>query len=800
MSINIFDADFYAAANPDLALAGLTSASQLSQHFQAFGIEENRRFSPAADLSYYRQINSDLQDAGLTSNRQLYEHLENFGIREGRSFSKLIDIDFYLSENDDLSQAFGNDREQALSHLVTYGLSENRLFSSVVDLELYVDNNNDVADAYDDNNQQAFDHLVLYGLDEGRQFSLVYDTQTYADSNADLGEAGINSGHQLLSHFQQFGIAEGRESSPVFQINEYRAANTDLSTLDNFELLKHFQAEGIEEGRLSSTQFDVLYYRSQNPDIPLASNRAAYQHYFNFGIEEGRAAFPPAQADTAIQFSEVSQAAGLEYRGASFGASWGDFNGDGYMDLWRGNHYHQSAQLFLNQKDGTFQEISATAFTNQSNLGGDPHGAAWADIDNDGDQDLITLHGANSQVGPGDPNRLYINDNGVFRDQAAEKGLSYPLGRGRTPTWFDYDNDGLLDVWVGNIARNDQQAPPNVFKQQSDGSFVGVRDQIGLTVGQSDYAIFTDLDDNGRFEIINRGFDPGNGFQRVNAYEIGDGSTCSAGCSCSNCVQNLSDDILSAAQIPNFPPDMATADFNNDLRPDVFVAHLNGAGDQLLINQDGNLVDVSDSSGILDNLGDSASVVAGDFNNDMYVDLYVMKRAAADGSTKNSPNVLYVNQGDGTFQKLEGAGGAAGTNQGEADAVIVADYDLDGFLDLYTVNGPTDAAQNSELHGPAQLFRNQGNGNNWVQIDLEGTTSNRDGIGAKVYVKSGGVTQLREQSNGVHNIAQDSSLLHFGLAKNPRIEEITIRWPSGKEQVITNVSVNQVLKITEPTS
>lgn len=889
MPINLFDADFYAAANPDLALAGLTSASQLREHFQAFGIDESRRFSPTADLSYYRQLNSDLQAVGLTSNRQLYAHLENFGIQEGRAFSRLIDIDFYLSANADLNQAFGSDREQAfshlltyglaerrlfsstldldfyldrnqdvaefygnsgegafehlvlygieegrqfsqfvdldfylsanadlsqtfgsdreqaLSHLVNYGLSEKRLFSSTLDLDFYLDTNNDVAETYQGSGKGAFEHLVVYGLDENRQFSLVYDQNEYATRNPDLASAGIDEGRELFNHFVSFGIAEGRESSPVFSINTYRNANGDLADMSNIELVQHFQTAGIAEGRRASSEFDVLYYRNENPDLAssVTSNREAFQHYLAFGSVSGRQGIPPAVADQTIQFSEVSQAAGLEYRGASFGASWGDFNGDGYMDLWRSNHYQRTAQLFLNQRDGTFRDVSEEVFINQSNLGGDPHGAAWADIDNDGDQDLIVLHGANSERGTGDPNRLYINEvdeNGrrFFVDRAAAQGVDYPLGRGRTPSWFDYDNDGLLDVWVGNLARQDQQAPPNVFQQQADGSFVGVRDQIGLTIGQSDYAIMTDLDNDGQFNIISRGFDPGNDFERVNAYEINDGAACPAGCSCNFCVQNLSDDILAAAGVPDFPPDMATADFNNDLQPDVFVAHLNSEGDQLLLNQNGNLVDASDRSGILDGLGNSASVVAGDFNNDMYVDLYVMKGRSADETSNNAANVLYVNQGDGTFEKLEGAGGAMGTNQGSADVVMVADYDLDGFLDLYTVNGPTDAAQNSELHGPAQLFRNQGNGNNWVQIDLEGTTSNRDGIGAKVYVKSGGVTQLREQTNGVHNIAQDSSLLHFGLAQNQRIEEITIVWPSGEEQTISNVSVNQVLKITEP--
>ena len=176
----------------------------------------------------------------------------------------------------------------------------------------------------------------------------------------------------------------------------------------------------------------------------------------------------------------------------------------------------------------------------------------------------------------------------------------------------------------------------------------------------------------------------------------------------------------------------------------------------------------------------------------MHLDLYIV----ATGNAGNRPNILYENQGDGTFIAVPDAGGATGTNLGVGDSVVTADYDLDGFLDLFVTNGI--GLRNLSENAPFQLFRNQGNNNHWLEIDLEGVVSNRDGIGAQVFVTAGGVTQLREQSNGIHSKAQNHQRLHFGLADNSKVDEILIKWPSGQEQKINNVPADQLLHIIEP--
>ena len=129
--------------------------------------------------------------------------------------------------------------------------------------------------------------------------------------------------------------------------------------------------------------------------------------------------------------------------------------------------------------------------------------------------------------------------------------------------------------------------------------------------------------------------------------------------------------------------------------------------------------------------------------------------------------------------------------------LVTGDYDGDGFLDIFAGSTTTNSPRKTYLGTPPQLFQNQGNSNHWIQLDLEGTESNRDAIGAQVSLTSGGVTQLREQNGGMHVFAQNSSRLHFGLGSDNIIDEIEIRWSSGKVQTLTNVEVDRVLTVRE---
>ncbi|HHP7231315.1 MAG TPA: cartilage acidic protein [Xenococcaceae cyanobacterium] len=213
----------------------------------------------------------------------------------------------------------------------------------------------------------------------------------------------------------------------------------------------------------------------------------------------------------------------------------------------------------------------------------------------------------------------------------------------------------------------------------------------------------------------------------------------------------------------------------------------------------GSFVDRSAAAGLATpTLAQSA--VGGDFDNDKDIDIYI----ANTFTSIDQPNILYENQGDGTFEAVPQAGGAAGTQVGPLHLdfnmgarLAVGDYDRNGFLDIFAGSTIVKSPRKTYLGTPSQLFSNQGNSNNWLQLDLAGTDSNRDGIGAQVRLTSGGVTQLREQNGGYHALAQNATRLHFGLGSDTNVDQIEIRWPSGNFQVLNNVDVNQVLTVTE---
>ena len=217
---------------------------------------------------------------------------------------------------------------------------------------------------------------------------------------------------------------------------------------------------------------------------------------------------------------------------------------------------------------------------------------------------------------------------------------------------------------------------------------------------------------------------------------------------------------------------------------------------RLFMNRKGQLVEESGKRGVNKKIVAGMNAVAGDFDNDMDVDLFVL----ASGDIGNHENLLLLNRGDGRFDTVTDAGGAAGNAIGVGDSATLADFDQDGFLDLLVANG---GSMGRSLGVPSEkgnytIYRNVGNSNHWLEIDLEGTKSNRDGIGAVVRVKTGGVSQMRVQDGGVHNRGQNHARLHFGLAQHTEVETIEVQWPNGKLQTLHKIAADQVLNIIEP--
>ncbi|GAB1541567.1 hypothetical protein NUACC21_42380 [Scytonema sp. NUACC21] len=238
-----FDANYYRSANKDLANF---TEEQLRSHFQTFGLNEGRAFSPLVDLNFYRSSNSDL---GGMNNQQLFDHLQNNGVAEGRRFSQFVDLSFYREMNKDLA-AMNN--VQLLEHLQNYGFNENRQYSQFFNPDYYLTNNPDLMQG-GFNGKQLLEHFQFFGLTEGRKFNIALDVNYYRSVNSDLQAAGL-SNKQLLEHFQLFGLTQGRPSSEAFNAKVYLANNSDLVAggFNNQQAYMHFLVNGQKEGRPGS--------------------------------------------------------------------------------------------------------------------------------------------------------------------------------------------------------------------------------------------------------------------------------------------------------------------------------------------------------------------------------------------------------------------------------------------------------------------------------------------------------------------------------------------------------------------
>ena len=612
-------------------------------------------------------------------------------------------------------------------------------------------------------------------------------------------------------------------------------------------------------------------------------------------------------AHAQVQFVDVTTGSGVEYTGESYGASWGDANGDGLPDLFV-SHHRYAPGLYINQGDGTFEDRNFEIDVWQSVPRSDLHGGTFADYNNDGFLDLVITAGSKNFT-------QFLKNNGSFlTDRITDFTFDRQSWGARLPLWFDFSNDGLLDLGIV------VQGAKVQLHEQVGGDFERRNAASGHECFNGDYSHLSDLTMDGQLDWVCISHDSGSP-ERIYDYTVG--------------VPFLDQTAL-AVPVANVI-DSAIADFDGDQIMDLFLlrgkvringaeivapnsieAHLansNGqdagitfesAGDltielhwsarnvgQIFIGAGGlnpdpvepdvpisftlsasdpdvvgtvpydPMVDRGiyigydpatqtwtyfnspgtgsfsytysyiDSTAPMSNLNvfgiraqetprtpsmlkfDGAqytdqiaftglnetvlcnSVAAADYDNDGDVDLYYVCRDAV----SNLANRLYLNDGTGVFSAAAlpfGAEGPVGPGVGLGENVVASDYDVDGFVDLFVTNGLKlyPMLIGYTAGGPDKLFRNLGNSNNWIQLDLTGTTSNRDGLGAIVTATSGGKTQRREQNGGYHRWAQHDTRIHFGLGVNLTVD-LSVQWPSGIVDNYLEVPVNAVYEIVE---
>lgn len=488
---------------------------------------------------------------------------------------------------------------------------------------------------------------------------------------------------------------------------------------------------------------------------------------------------PASEAAQGVpKFTDVTAAAGLptDYFYAFGGPIWGDYDNDGLLDLYTDNHDHAAPFLYHNNGDGTFTNIIKSSGII---LGGDKHGSAWVDFDNDGDLDLFQTKGAGAGHNVGmHKNEFYENlGGGTFTNISTAAGTDDPDGRGRSVAWADINNDGYPDLLLGNL-----RTPVVLYLNNGDNTFTEITGPAGL--GNLHYVevAFADYDNDGYPDIFVTNTQMNAQQPDILFHNNGD-----------NTFTNVSAQAGIAPLVQG--RSIAWGDYDDDGYLDLFISRGtdDGALKQTLYhnNGDGTFTDVSDAAGV-GVIANNRQACWGDFDNDGYLDLYVVN--SGDDTNGKGPNYLYHNNRDGTFTDVAARTGVQVLVPSRGRGAGWGDYDNDGFLDLFVTNGEDNTSFDM---GPKILYHNRGNQNSWLEVVLVGTTSNRRGLGARVTVQAGRLTQYQEMNGALgHYLSQDAAPLHFGLAKARRAT-VTVRWPSGIIDTMSGVAANSILTITE---
>jgi len=478
---------------------------------------------------------------------------------------------------------------------------------------------------------------------------------------------------------------------------------------------------------------------------------------FTFSTKISAQAFFEEQA-TLLGVGDYS---GTIYLGA--GISFYDFNNDGWDDITIATQSGDPLKIYKNNGDGTFS-LETTLVPNNN---AQQKQVVWVDYDNDGDKDLFVASDVNGS-------RLYRNDTTSLVDVTATAGLPTAAIDNFGASWGDYNNDGNLDVFLCNRGLSMPQ-PNYLYKNNGDGTFTNVSAMAGIDSGShlSFCSAFFDFNNDGWQDIYMAN-------DKVNTTNIlyknnGDGTFTDVS---EESGTNLAIDAMS----------VTIADYNRDTWFDIYVTNGTAGNYFLKNNGDGTFTNIAPATGTMFNSIAWGSVFL-DAENDGDLDLYVS--GSFDGSNPNFASaVFYTNNGNDTFSVDTNTGFANDLGQSYSNAI--GDVDNDGFPEIVVSNSGG---------GNIFLWKNETTStNNWLKVGLEGTTSNKQGIGATIELNSGGVSQYRYTVCGEGYIAQNSGKEFFGIGSNTIIDYLKVTWLGGAQDIFYNVTPNQLLTVVEGSS
>jgi len=537
-------------------------------------------------------------------------------------------------------------------------------------------------------------------------------------------------------------------------------------------------------------------------------------------VRTGSAQASPSPA--SLEFTSVTDSAGIRFvhfkgnNGISInreefgpGVCVADFDGDGWQDFYFVNGrdlYNRGISvrnaLYHNNGDGTFTDVTEKAGAPGTGYG---LGCVWGDYDNDGFPDLfVTQYGRNV---------LYHNNHdGTFTDvtdKAGVEGLESGTLFHSGATFFDYDRDGYLDLYVGgyvalepdgprycNIGTVRSSCPPTayagtadaLYHNNRDGTFTNVSKTAkiyqphgkNLSVGAADY------DNDGWPDLF-----VANDSLEAYLYHNQHNQTFQEIAAPSGMAYGTNGRIMAAMCI-------SLGDYDNDGWLDLYISDFQGSSDHLWHNDGkGNFDEVTDEAGITGPTHDVLSFGGGffDYDNDGWLDLFIANghvypeiEQASPGTHYKQINSLFHNQGNGKFLESGKVTGIASQPPHAGRGVAFVDFDNDGFVDILVANNGDP---------PLLLHNGGGNGNHFLNFKLVGKTSNRDAMGARIRVVAGGLKQIREVAGGGSYLSQSDLRANFGLGKSTRAERVEIDWPSGKSQVFHDVEGDKFYIIEE---